>query len=243
MSREASSQPIQVLHIGRTDPTHELLWQQFQREGIALEFARTQQAGIQLAVQMQPQIVVINMANSHYSGDRICRVLGRRLPSSQRLLISEPSVTAAVPCEARINRPFTVSRLRSAVLKLLEAAAPHILRTGVLQLDLIARVVTGPRGQQRLTPKQCDLLADFMRRPNQVHSRKDLMERIWETAYLGDTRTLDVHVSWLREKIEPDPKHPTLLVTERGIGYRLVIPELQIFADDPLDPEADFDGD
>ena len=65
-----------------------------------------------------------------------------------------------------------------------------------------------------------------MRRPNQVISRKDLMDQIWNTEYLGDTRTLDVHVRWLREKIEADPKRPVLLLTRRGVGYVLAVPEL-----------------
>ncbi len=60
-----------------------------------------------------------------------------------------------------------------------------------------------------LTPKQCHLLAIFMQRPNQVISREDLMKEIWDTHYLGDTRTLDVHIRWLREKIEADPTRPT----------------------------------
>ncbi|MCX6032933.1 MAG: response regulator transcription factor [Chloroflexi bacterium] len=238
MRREPNTRPIQVLCVGRADSNYDLLWQQFQREGLVLIFARTQQDGQQMALQLQPQIVVVNAANSHFSGDRLCRTLGRRLPSIQRLLITEPNVGAGVPCEIHLARPFTVRKLRESVLKLLEAAAPHILRVGPLQLDLVTRVVIGPQGRHRLTPKQCSLLAGFMRRPNQVLSRKDLMERVWETKYLGDTRTLDVHVRWLRERIEPDPKHPALLVTERGIGYRLVIPELESSPDDPLDVES-----
>ena len=61
-----------------------------------------------------------------------------------------------------------------------------------------------------------------MQRPNQVISREDLMKEIWDTHYLGDTRTLDVHIRWLREKIEDDPTHPTVLVTVRKIGYKMV---------------------
>jgi DNA-binding response OmpR family regulator len=106
---------------------------------------------------------------------------------------------------------------------LLEASAPNILRAGDVQLDLISRAVNSPRGRQHLTPKQCNLLAWLMQHPNQVISRKDLMERVWHTVYLGDTRTLDVHIRWLREKIESDPARPTILRTRRGIGYVLSV--------------------
>jgi DNA-binding response OmpR family regulator len=240
MRREPNPKPIQVLYVGRMDPNYDLLWQQFQREGLAFSFARTQQDGLQMAFQLQPQIVVVNTTNSHFSGDRLCRTLGRRLPSVQRLLITEANGGANVPCEIHLCRPFTVRKLRESVLKLLEAAAPHILRAGSLQLDLVTRVVIGPKGHYRLTPKGCSLLAGFMRRPNQVLSRKDLMERIWETAYLGDTRTLDVHVRWLRERIEPNPKAPILLITERGIGYRLAIPELETCPEDLGESDGDL---
>jgi DNA-binding response OmpR family regulator len=242
MRREPNPRPIQILYVGRMEANHELLWQQLQKEGLLITFARTQQAGLQAALQMQPQIVVVNTTNSHFSGERLCRTLGRRLPSIQRLLITEPGAGANVPCEIHLSRPFTVRKLRESVLKLLEAAAPHILRAGSLQLDLVTRVVMGPQGSHRLTPKQCSLLASFMRHPNQVISRKELMSQIWETDYLGDTRTLDVHIRWLRERIEPDPKHPLYLITQRGIGYLLAVPELEREppSEDSFDMADDF---
>ena len=64
----------------------------------------------------------------------------------------------------------------------------------------------------------------LIRHANQVVSRRELMEQIWKTEYLGDTRTLDVHVRWLRERIEPVPKSPEILKTVRGVGYQLVVP-------------------
>jgi len=225
MGREPNSKSVQILHIGRVDANHEKLWQQYQREGIAVAFARTQVAGLQMARELQPVIVVINTAESHFSGDRLCRTLGRRLPGTQRLLIVEQGNGLNVPCELRLVRPFTGRKLRESLDRLLDAAAPHILRAGPLQLDLVSRVVIGPKGREHLTPKACQLLATLMQRPNQVISRKDLMGRIWDTVYLGDTRTLDVHIRWLREKIETDPKQPTLLVTRRGVGYLLAVPE------------------
>ncbi len=108
--------------------------------------------------------------------------------------------------------------------------------SGLVELDQVARLVSSPQGRHHLTPKQCDLLAMFMQRPNQVISRRELMEQIWKTGYLGDTRTLDVHVRWLREKIEPDPDHPVVLVTKRGIGYVLVTPWRDIPPEESSDP-------
>jgi DNA-binding response OmpR family regulator len=70
-----------------------------------------------------------------------------------------------------------------------------------------------------LTPKQAQLLEEFVRYPNQVVSRRQLMQNVWRTDYIGDTRTLDVHIRWVREIIEEDPAQPKLLRTVRGKGY------------------------
>jgi len=89
-----------------------------------------------------------------------------------------------------------------------------------LTLDPKKRQVTTRADSQKLTPKECHLLEVFMRNPGKVLTRKFLMKEVWETDYLGDTRTLDVHISWLRRKIEEDPYHPQYLRTVHGVGYR-----------------------
>jgi len=226
-AEEPETRTVDVLYIGRADSSHGKVWQQFERDGYVVASARTQVEGLQFAWDLQPRVVVVNSANSGFSGDRLCRTLGRRLPGVQRLLIVERGAGANVPCELRLVRPFTGRKLRDSLLKLLEASAPNILRAGDVKLDLVSRVVISPRGRWHLTPKQCNLLAWLMRHPNQVISRQDLMERVWHTGYLGDTRTLDVHIRWLREKIEHNPTAPSILRTERGIGYMLSVSGMQ----------------
>jgi DNA-binding response OmpR family regulator len=240
---DPETRAVDVLYIGRTDTSHDKVWQQFARDGHVVAFARTQIAGLQSAWDLQPRIVVVNTANSGFSGDRLCRTLGRRLPSVQRLLIVERGAGANVPCEQRLVRPFTGRKLRETLLKLLEASAPNVLRAGDVQLDLATRIVNSPRGAQHLTPKQCSLLAWFMQHPNQVISRKDLMDRVWHTLYLGDTRTLDVHIRWLREKIELNPTSPVFLKTRRGIGYLLSVSGTQGFSGQQLEEDEDLSQD
>ncbi len=75
--------------------------------------------------------------------------------------------------------------------------------------------------QARLTPRLVILLKTLMERPGEVIERNTLFRMVWETAYTADTRTLDVHVSWLREALEDDPRHPRFVKTVRGVGYRL----------------------
>ena len=67
------------------------------------------------------------------------------------------------------------------------------------------------------------LMESLMKKPDEVLLREDLFRKIWETDYLGDTRSLDVHISWLRKAVENDPRHPEFIKTERGIGYRLEV--------------------
>jgi DNA-binding response OmpR family regulator len=94
------------------------------------------------------------------------------------------------------------------------------LESGNLMLDLIARRAFREGEELRLTHKEFDLLASLMRNKGAVLSRDLLLEKVWNYEYTGETKTVDVHVRWLREKIEEDPSQPTRIVTVRGVGYR-----------------------
>jgi DNA-binding response OmpR family regulator len=96
-------------------------------------------------------------------------------------------------------------------------AAPLRIKDWTLDFDT-KQVFTG-NGAQKLTPQLCRLLEVFMRNPEKTLSRKFLMKEVWETDYLGDTRTLEVHICWLRKKIEDDSHRPRYLRTVRGVGY------------------------
>ena len=99
-----------------------------------------------------------------------------------------------------------------------------MLQTGDMTLDTDHQILY-PGGRQtnpiRLTPMECRLLATFMESPNEVISHAELMKKVWQTDYVGDTRTLHVHICWLRRKIEADSLCPCRIVTHRGLGYEL----------------------
>jgi DNA-binding response OmpR family regulator len=99
-------------------------------------------------------------------------------------------------------------------------ATQQVFRVADLTLDLANREIKGCNGNDKLTPKECELLALFMSYPGRVLSRKLLMKEVWDTDFLDDTRTLEVHICWLRKKIEEDPGNPQRLRTVRGVGYR-----------------------
>jgi DNA-binding response OmpR family regulator len=104
----------------------------------------------------------------------------------------------------------------------LPARAPSStsIRLNGLLLDVANREIATKRKTHHLTPMECRLLAVFMLNAGRVLSRKYLMQEVWQTNFVDDTRTLEVHVCWLRKKIEPDPRRPRYLRTIRGRGYQ-----------------------
>lgn len=100
---------------------------------------------------------------------------------------------------------------------------PALVQTGPLTLQDRDLYLDGDASPIKLLPKEARLLAVLMRYPNQTVSRAALMREVWETGYMGDTRTLDVHICWLRRKLEADSARPRLIVTQRGVGYRLCV--------------------
>ena len=127
-------------------------------------------------------------------------------------------------CGNVLQLPFTPRKVLNRVTRLLKERQGSIVKAGRLTLNLQTRCVSYGEVIHRLTPKQADLLQVFMEHEGETLTRKALMATVWNTDYLGDTRTLDVHVRWIRERIEDDPGHPQYLRTVRGIGYRFGIP-------------------
>ncbi len=124
-----------------------------------------------------------------------------------------------------LERPFTSRKLLNRVRKLLPEPKSTTLCAGDLVFDVENRQVIKGDRTVRVTPKQAKLLELFMHHPNEVLSRRYLMKHVWNTDYLGDTRTLDVHIRWVREAIEDEPSAPNYVHTVRGVGYRFVLPD------------------
>ena len=140
------------------------------------------------------------------------------------ILISE---NGQVPEDVAVNTvlelPFTVRKLENRIKPFLPLESDKILKVGDLHLDLEHHQFRCGEREARLTPRLACLLEMLMRKPNEVITRENLFRKIWETDFIEDTRTLDVHISWLRKAIEEDPRKPKYLKTLRGVGYRLDI--------------------
>jgi DNA-binding response OmpR family regulator len=175
-------------------------------------------------IRLQPPgAVCVEIEKKAASRLRFCEMVRYRLPTAVILAVAASKPENTFPFDGLIKVPLSAQQVLAALSQINHDASPHFLQRGPLALNIAARTVTSPKGEFSMTPKQCALLQMLMNQPNQVISRSDMMQEIWETSYLEDTRTLDVHIRWLRECIEPDPSNPIYLKTVRGLGYRLSI--------------------
>lgn len=170
----------------------------------------------------RPELIVIDAVSMRTPGERLSRQLRQRLP--EVLLVHLHSGTAAAAADLGLSAPITPRRLHNAIQKLFKAKPREdVIVCGPFAMNVSRRLLTADGLEIQLTPRCTSLMEIFMRAPGQVHDRRELMEKVWQTDYMGDTRTLDVHIRWIREAIEQDSSHPRYLKTVRGVGYRLEI--------------------
>ncbi len=172
-----------------------------------------------------PDLIIINAASMRTSGKRICQSIRAHSRNSHIVLVTDPlnadSIEKEDLADVVLSLPFTLQKLMNRIRPLLPAEQKDLLIVGLLQLDPIQRWVRIGSRQTSLTPRLVTLLKILMVHPGEVIEREYLFRTVWDTAYTEDTRTLDVHVSWLRRAIEDDPRNPQYIKTIRGVGYRL----------------------
>lgn len=177
----------------------------------------------------RPDLVVFNAATMRSNGSRTCRRLRRALGDIPIIHVRKYGAPEELEAEADIylEHPFTPRKLLNRIRTLLPAdeVTEEVVRYGDVKFyPNKSSVDVADQGEQRLTPKLAQLLQEFMRHPNEIVTRTQLMQHVWNTDYIGDTRTLDVHVRWVREVVETDPGKPKRLQTVRGKGYIFIIP-------------------
>ncbi len=174
---------------------------------------------------LNPNMVVINAASMRTTGKRIARSLRAKVNSTPILTIvnSDQAVTADPSIDDILALPFTSRKLLNRIQLLLPGDSLNTIQIGPIHLDLERKRVRCQERTSTLTPRLAELLKIFLEHPGVVLEREDLFRKIWNTEYTEDTRTLDVHISWLRQAIEAEPRKPQFMHTARGVGYRLDI--------------------
>ncbi len=169
-----------------------------------------------------PDVVVVNAASMRSSGKRICKNLRDQFPEVPILVILDPDrPIEKIAANVSLALPFTAQKLVNRIRHLLPGDGRNNVHVGPVRLDMEKRIVRCMDKQTRLTPRLMRLLKTLIDHKGEVIERKALFSHVWETNYTDDTRTLDVHVSWLRHAIEVDPQNPKILKTVRGVGYWL----------------------
>jgi DNA-binding response OmpR family regulator len=196
---------------------------QLQKKGFTVFVVPNGSQAVSRLKEISPDLLIVNAASLGSSGVRIvqsvCDKQEERLPAILIVDANRPVEKSAA--DAVLTLPFTVQKLVNRLKPYLPGDGANIIHAGPLRLDLEHRRVRCLGKNIRLTPRLTLLLQLLIEHRGEVLEREALFKRVWDTDYTGDTRTLDVHVSWLRKAIELDPNHPKFLHTVRGVGYRL----------------------
>ncbi|MFP4321785.1 MAG: winged helix-turn-helix domain-containing protein [Anaerolineales bacterium] len=167
-------------------------------------------------------IVVLDAASMRTSGDRICATLRQMVEATPIIHIKHKQAAREAEqsaADVMLYLPFTYRKLYNRIDRYLSAKVDASTQYGPFYLR--SNLLKTPDGEHELTPKLSKLMQVLMLHAGDVVERKQLIKEVWQTEYMGDTRTLDVHIHWLRRAIEKDPKKPRYIKTVRGKGYRL----------------------
>jgi DNA-binding response OmpR family regulator len=193
-----------------------------QKKGFDVVSAQNGSEAASQLKQTTPSLVVVNAASLRSTGSRICLSIRKKDSKIPIILIvdKEKPVDKEL-ADSVLALPFTAQKLVNRIKALMPGDGNNVVSVGPIRLDLENRRVRSLGKNTRLTPRLITLLQILMDKHGEVVEREALFKKVWETNYTGDTRTLDVHISWLRRAIELDPDNPKFLKTIRGVGYRL----------------------
>ncbi len=208
------------------------------REGYDVATATDGARAVELARSEHPALIVLDIMLPSLDGFEVCRILRREMTVPILMLTAKAEeidkvVGLEIGADDYMTKPFSMRELLARIRAMLrrtemmkqemlssKEVAPSVVRAGELELDLARHRVSSGGSILDLSPKEFDLLALLMSNPGRAFSRDYLLDRVWGYDYAGETRTVDVHVRWLRKKIEADPARPHHLLTVRGVGYK-----------------------
>jgi two-component system, OmpR family, response regulator RegX3 len=201
------------------------------KEGFTTAVAATGQDALAEFDRNGADIVLLDLMLPGMSGTDVCKALRTRSAVPVIMVTARDSeidkvVGLELGADDYVTKPYSprelVARIRAVLRRGTEPdLSPMTLEAGGVRMDVERHVVTVDGEPQRLPLKEFELLEMFLRNPGRVLTRGQLIDRVWGSDYVGDTKTLDVHVKRLRAKLEPDPSDPKYLVTVRGLGYKL----------------------
>ncbi len=201
---------------------------------------RTAAGALELAGEAEPDLVMLDLTLPDGDGRDVCRELRRRSDVPIVMLTARGTemdriVGLELGADDYVVKPFSAREVISRIRAVLRRSAPRDgagadeepIRIGELELDPAARLARLGGEELDLSRKEFDLLAELMRNAGRVVKREDLMSKVWDVNWFGSTKTLDVHIGWLRRKLGDDPNQPRYIETVRGVGFRFAAPEVE----------------
>lgn len=184
------------------------------------------QKALQIVAEQSIDVIILDSVSMRTSGERTCRNLRHALPNIHLIHIHPgPKREAKSEADVVLFSKLTPRKLVNAIERLQMNQSEDVIKAGPFKLNKTSRLLITPTQEVELTPKVAMLVGLFLENPGKTLDRKFLMAQVWETEYLGDTRTLDVHIRWARQALESGKGRPKYLKTVRGVGYRLEIPD------------------
>jgi len=208
------------------------------REGFEPVVARTAARALELAEGGDFAIVLLDLTLPDGDGRDVCRAL-RRSSSVPILMLTARGTEAdrivglELGADDYVVKPFSGGEVIARIRAILRRAAPQPgeepppgpIGVGGLEVDVASRRAHLDGEELQLSRKEFDLLSELIRHAGRVVTREQLMDRVWDENWFGSTKTLDVHIRWLRQKLGDDPGEPRYLHTVRGVGFRFTAPE------------------
>jgi two-component system response regulator RegX3 len=244
-----------ILIVEDEESIFEPLASALEREGYATAIAPTAEAALEAVRSEEPDLVLLDVMLPDGDGREILREIRSR-SSTPVIMVSargeetDMVVGLELGADDYVSKPFRaaelVARIRAVLRRVGEKQAPSASALAVddLHLDVDTRTVTKDGQPLDLTLKEFDLLHALMERAGRVASRQELMDEVWDPHWFGPTKTLDVHVSSLRKKLDDDPNEPRYIHTVRGVGFRFASPSeaAESTADEAADPAFGPEG-
>ena len=221
-----------VLVVEDEDNLLEALRYNLDREGYEVLTASDGEQGLASARSSAPDLVILDIMLPNLDGLDVCRAIRRESDVPVLMLTAKGEeadrvVGLELGADDYVVKPFSMRELLARVRALLRRSrtsqdSPPLERISVggLEIDLVRHSVTLQGKPVKLAPREFELLTLFARNEGRALTRDQILDGIWGRGYVGDSRTVDVHVRGLRKKIEADPNSPRLIVTLRGVGYR-----------------------
>ena len=206
-----------------------------EQEGYDTLTAVDGESGLRIAQSNSPDLVILDVMLPSLDGFEVCRILRRQSNVPILMLTARGEELDRVAglelgADDYVTKPFSMRELLARVRNMLRRSSTpalesspgddEVIRSGNLKIDLASHSITLDDEDLAVKPREFSLLSLLAANRGRAFTRDQILERLWGHDYIGDSRTVDVHIRWLREKIEPEPSQPRRIVTIRGVGYR-----------------------